>query len=296
MFTIGLESACSRLTHFVIGHAERHGPISLRRHEMTTNQTTTMVKFEAGREQGTVLAMIAGKVSFPDRSGPQPKVGETWEVQVTGTNSSGKVNFLKLIRKMELKEWTWNNGIGSRSRQPACLVITSDGAVHRFTGQDIPGVVKVVNSKYQKNGKWSNTTYTCASPAGTSIYSWSQSWEEGLYWPQASWEEALVEVQQHAPQIDAGSFETAVRAHWGKAAEKFDENRRALAELAGFAAPASIAEPVADTLDSTPEVLKNLADNWQWVMRVETEGNALVLTFDDNSQVRIDVSKASKIG
>jgi len=204
---------------------------------------TTMVKFEASRENRP-MAVVDGKIAFPERYGKQPAIGEIWEVEVAGTNPSGKVAFLRLLKKVELVEWSWNDGMGSRSRHPACLVITAAGVVHRFTGSDIPGVVKVVKTKYEKNGKWSNSTYHCVSPQGTKTYSWSQSWEEGLYWPQASWEEAVKTVQQSAPQVDPASLEAAIREHWGKAAAKFDENRQALVAFAQVAESAP--EPALD--------------------------------------------------
>ncbi|MBD3366412.1 hypothetical protein GF360_03700 [candidate division WWE3 bacterium] len=125
-------------------------------------------------------------------------------------------------------EWTWNDGLASRSRRPACLIITPQGDVYRFEGGDIEGVVKVTKEDYEKNGKWSNSTYHCVSPSGSIIYSWRQSWEEGLFWPQASWEEAITEVQQEAPQAKPEAIEAIIREHWSRAAEKFDENRAAM--------------------------------------------------------------------
>lgn len=198
----------------------------------------SIVKFESSREN-TPMAVVDGKVAFPERSGKQPAIGEIWEVEVAGTNPSGKVAFLHLLKKVELVEWSWNDGMESRSRHPACLVITAAGIVHRFTGSDIPGVVKVVKTQYEKNGKWSNSTYHCVSPQGTKTYTWSQSWEEGLYWPQASWEEAVKTVQRSALQVDPASLEATIREHWGKAATKFDENRQALMAFAQVAEPTS---------------------------------------------------------
>ena len=191
-----------------------------------------IVKFEVSRE-GTPMAFVDGKIAFPERSGIQPEIGEIWEVEVAGTNPTGRlVAFLRLLKKVELVEWTWNDGIGHRSRQPACLAVTASGDVHRFQGSDIPNFVKVVNSKFHKNGKWSNTTYTCVSPEGVKIYSWMQSWGEGVFWPQASWEEAVKTVQEHAPQVDPASLEAVIRQGWPKAAAKFDENRNALTAFA----------------------------------------------------------------
>jgi hypothetical protein len=55
------------------------------------------VKFASARDGG-VMAKIDGKVSFPERRGPQPKPGEEWLVEITGQNPKGTVNFLKCVR------------------------------------------------------------------------------------------------------------------------------------------------------------------------------------------------------
>jgi hypothetical protein len=174
------------------------------------------------------MAYVDGKISFPERRGVTPEVGEVWEVSVSGQNPKGTVNFLCLVKKVEMVEWTWNNGMASRSRYPACLVISPDGKVHNFSGDDIEGVVKVVNSQFKKNGKWSNTDYSCISPDGTKIHSWYQSWGEAVYWPEASWEEAIKTVQTAAPHAKPESIEAVIRQNWNRAAKKFDENRTTL--------------------------------------------------------------------
>ena len=120
-------------------------------------------------------------------------------------------------------EWSWNDGMVSRSRRPACLVISGSGIVHCFSGVDIPGLAKIIKTQYEKNGKRSNSTYHCVSPQGTKIHFLSQSLEEGLYWPQASWKEVIKSVQYSAPQVDQRSLKAVIREHWGKAAARFDE-------------------------------------------------------------------------
>ena len=122
--------------------------------------------------------------------------------------------------------------MGSRGRQPACIVVEPSGACHRFTGQSIPGVAKVLAEKYEKNGKWSNTTYRCFSPEGTVVIDWRESFEEGLFWPQATWDEAFAWARAKAPRIDYAHFVALMREKWGKAAVKFDENEVAMAAMA----------------------------------------------------------------
>ena len=128
-------------------------------------------------------------------------------------------------------EWTWNDGMGSRSRYPRCLVVAPNGDIHNFTGSDIPGVVKVLGRDYHKNGKWSNSTFRCVSPKGTVTISWKQDWDTGETFPQDSWEAAFDWLKSHAPQASRKAFEEIVRKEWKKAAAKFDENAKALEEM-----------------------------------------------------------------
>lgn len=57
------------------------------------------VIFEVGRD-GAPMCRIGGKVSFPERRGVKPAVGDEWEVEITGQNKSGSVNFLRLVRRV----------------------------------------------------------------------------------------------------------------------------------------------------------------------------------------------------
>lgn len=186
--------------------------------------------------------------------------------------------------------WTWNDGMESRSRMPA------SGNVYRFKGSDIGNVVKVVKSQYEKNGKWSNTTYHCISPQGTMNYSWVQSWEEGLYWPQASWEEAVKTVQEFAPQARAEAIEAIIRQHWGKAAARFDENRNALMAFAQMAAPAVEPEAGEPEIAHTDNVLEWVVNNIGMIAGARLEkDDELVLSFADGNQIRLLIAVAERV-
>lgn len=54
--------------------------------------------------------------------------------------------------------YKYNNGLLNGSRTPR-LYLARGGEVQAFTGKNIPGFVAVVTAVYEKNGKWSNTTY-----------------------------------------------------------------------------------------------------------------------------------------
>ena len=119
-------------------------------------------------------------------------------------------------------QWEWNDGQYSRGRQPACVVVLPNGECHRFNGATIPNVAEVVGEKFEKNGKWSNSTYTVLSPDGSTAVKWMQSWEEGHFWPQRYWHEAISWFRENAPLATVEQVEELIRREWPKAAEKFD--------------------------------------------------------------------------
>ena len=120
---------------------------------------------------------------------------------------------------------------GLLAAHPRCLVVDPVGGIHKFTGVDVPGVVRVLGQDYQKNGKWSNSTYRCASPAGSVPIAWMQDWGTGETWPQDSYDAAFAWVAAKAPHADRASFEAYIRAAWPKYAAKWDESAAALASF-----------------------------------------------------------------
>lgn len=86
----------------------------------------------------------------------------------------------------------WNDGLLPAGRRPR-LYLAKGGEAVKFTGENIAGFCAVAAQKYEKNGKWSNTTYTLdlapgvralefVSPMhgtwGDSIMSWGQACEQ----------------------------------------------------------------------------------------------------------------------
>lgn len=130
-------------------------------------------------------------------------------------------------------KWQWNDKMGSRARRQRCLVIAPNGSVYRFSGKDIPGVVKVLGSHYEKCGKWSNSTYRCLSPGGTIPIQWQQDWDTGETFPMDTWGEAYAWVLEKAPHANEKSFIEMVRAEFKEAAEKFGENEAAIKFMEG---------------------------------------------------------------
>ena len=57
--------------------------------------------------------------------------------------------------------FTFNDGLMSGGRKPL-LILVKEGQLIRFQGKSIAATAVVVNATFEKNGKWSNTTYTLA--------------------------------------------------------------------------------------------------------------------------------------
>lgn len=77
-------------------------------------------------------------------------------------------------------EFIYNDGIGSRSRHPMCIIACRNH-LFKFKGVDIPGVCIVEKKDYTKNGKWSNTTYYLRLAKGFRGISLMQGFDSGKF-------------------------------------------------------------------------------------------------------------------
>lgn len=57
-----------------------------------------------------------------------------------------------------MSQFSYNDGLCNGNRTPK-LWIVHRGQIHRFDGSTISSVCAITSTAYQKNGKWSNTTY-----------------------------------------------------------------------------------------------------------------------------------------
>lgn len=74
----------------------------------------------------------------------------------------------------------YSNSIGSRGRKPFLLFMRGDEIIP-FGGQDIPGVVVVRGTDYEKAGKWSHTTYRLQLADGIRHITGRNGWETGRF-------------------------------------------------------------------------------------------------------------------
>jgi len=131
---------------------------------------------------------------------------------------------------------TWNNRQGNRDRQAMAVLVTADGRVHKFTGSSLPGVCQSSETGREKNGKWSNSTYAVLHHETTSFVGWSQDWDTGQSFPQASWDAGFLWLKTAAPAVTMNGFESFIREGFTKTAARWDAVSAAEAE---FSAPAT---------------------------------------------------------
>lgn len=60
---------------------------------------------------------------------------------------------------------TFNDGLRSGGRRPRLYLVNGDRAV-KFEGKAIPGICAIAGERFERNGKWSNTTFTISLAAG----------------------------------------------------------------------------------------------------------------------------------
>lgn len=121
----------------------------------------------------------------------------------------------------------WNDQMGPRGRAAWAVLVTADGSVHRFTGTSVLEVCHATVVAHQKNGKWSNTTFSVTHKDTTTLVGWYEDFGTGRVFPQESWESALQWIQAAAPSATAEGFECFCREHCPSHSQRWDEQRSA---------------------------------------------------------------------
>jgi len=124
--------------------------------------------------------------------------------------------------------YEYNDGLCSAGRRPR-LYLAKDGKAFKFSGENIPGVCVIVQSHYEKNGEWSNTTYKLGLVPGVRpLFFLSPihgTWGENL----GSWGE-VAEVLGLPVEV----AQAIIRAEYKKTAERLDKLEKFALELEGM--------------------------------------------------------------
>lgn len=125
-------------------------------------------------------------------------------------------------------EIKWQNGNTCGGGRNCLLVRMADGSVIEFTGRTIPGVVVVLTEDYEKNGKWSNTTFRLAVADTVKAVPVHSSWTKEA----ASYTEAAAILSRlFGADVSAAAAEALIRSGWEKAAKRIDETAAALTAM-----------------------------------------------------------------
>lgn len=152
-----------------------------------------------------------------------------------------------------MKTKKWNDGLSPRSRKSFALLVSAHGGILPFTGQSISQWCQVTRETPSQNGKWSNTQYEVALHESTILVAFRQDFESGRSFPQGTWADALVWLQEEvteearrdgvpAPQVAPGEFEAYLRANFPKTSTRFDEAAEGLATLSAAPPPPAAKE------------------------------------------------------
>ena len=113
--------------------------------------------------------------------------------------------------------YSYNNGACSAGRTPR-LYLAKGSEVVKFAGQNIPGYCAIATAQYEKNGKWSNTTFQLEFVPGVrALYFLSPmhgTWGDGF----ASWGEVVEELG-----LPIDITQKIIREEYPSTAERFDK-------------------------------------------------------------------------
>lgn len=127
-------------------------------------------------------------------------------------------------------KYSINDSIGSSNTHGLMLLAVPGIGVVPFKGESIAPVAKVVDSKFEKNGKWSNTTWEVECSDGAFVFKHWQTRSAGyMFFPEsADWEGAVSHFRASFPYGTDGTGITdemiirVIRAEFQNSAAKID--------------------------------------------------------------------------
>jgi len=135
-----------------------------------------------------------------------------------------------MFKKIETR---WSDGLEPGDRRPRLLVAVPGGKVARFAGVDVPGVLAITGSSYNKNGKWSSTTFTLRLAPGCAAVESLTALHQSPLDQFENWAEVAEEFSRVAGQpVDATFLAIALTAEYRTAGEALDAREAAVAALA----------------------------------------------------------------
>ena len=89
----------------------------------------------------------------------------------------------------------YNNGMMSRERAAAAVIIIPGRLVYKWDQKAGPGI-RILKEDYEKNGKWSSTTFSVEIEEDIHFCSIRQDWESGRWFNGNTWQMCISETRE----------------------------------------------------------------------------------------------------
>ena len=172
--------------------------------------------------------------------------------------------------------------LASRGCQHMNLIVAQLGdtqVIFEFKGESIPGLLRVIDTQYTKQGRWSHHDWFVEAQTGVSLFKFSQDWGTGAYLPEGRWAEARENFKRQATpvQLEDSAIDRFIRARLPDAAAHLDAEEAlsqgdptqyllevfAQQEIAGgaakLAALGKVAKRQAEALEEAQELARRMA-------------------------------------
>ena len=132
-----------------------------------------------------------------------------------------------------MKEISFNDGIGNRGLNSMLVLFSqTDSVLTEFVGENIKGLAVILKKAYNKNGKWSSTTFTIRIPDNVVAFRWTQDWDAGTFLVGEDWQGAYDHfINMSEFPCDFATFERFVYFRFPKMAKIFNETEEDLSTV-----------------------------------------------------------------
>lgn len=171
-----------------------------------------------------------------------------------------------------MKNVTYSDKMGHRSRSPWAIVIGPGDKLELFTGESIPGKVAIVGADYTKNGKWSHSTYRLQLASGVRFLPGLMGWETGTFVEGLAYATGKITDRWHdvanALGVSLPAAQEFLRAWLPKAAGRLD---RIEADLASLDEMSTAGVATISISYGAPTRAERNEGFWEWPVRVLDE-------------------------
>ena len=167
-----------------------------------------------------------------------------------------------------MSEFSFNDGLRHGGRRPRLVLVDKTGTMYHFTGESIPGVCVILTEKFEKNGKWSNTTFAIVSASGVSHVVLCSPMHGKVFQDCATWGDVFVAFSAtiQGKIFDREGLKIFIGTEWPDVATRLTSTEATLASL-----ESSESEAESDVVEvdfGSPNRRTMDAGFWTWPIEV----------------------------